>query len=75
MSTKTGILGGTFNPPHNGHLSAAMRARRTLGLDQVLFIPTNIPPHKQLPAGSATTEQPCASATDRILWIRRARLR
>ena len=59
MSTKTGILGGTFNPPHNGHLSAAMRARRTLGLDQVLFIPTNIPPHKQLPAGSATTEQRC----------------
>ena len=59
MSTKTGILGGTFNPPHNGHLSAAMRARSTLGLDQVLFIPTNIPPHKQLPAGSATTEQRC----------------
>lgn len=56
---KTGVMGGTFNPPHNGHLTAAMNARAALGLDRVLFIPTNIPPHKQLPAGSATTAQRC----------------
>lgn len=59
MSIKTGVLGGTFNPPHIGHLSAAEHARQALGLDKVLFIPTNIPPHKVLPACSATTEQRC----------------
>lgn len=56
---KTGVLGGTFNPPHNGHLAAARHVRDALGLDQVLFIPTNLPPHKELPAGSATTAQRC----------------
>ena len=43
---RTGILGGTFNPPHLGHLHAAELAHRALNLDRVLFIPTNIPPHK-----------------------------
>ena len=38
---RTGILGGTFNPPHLGHLHAACLAREALGLDKVLFIPTN----------------------------------
>ena len=56
---RTGILGGTFNPPHLGHLHAAQLAREALGLDRVLFIPTNLPPHKSLPAGSATTAQRC----------------
>ena len=42
---RTGILGGTFNPPHLGHLHAAELAHRALNLDRVLFIPTNIPPH------------------------------
>ena len=46
---RTGILGGTFNPPHLGHLHAAELAHRALNLDRVLFIPTNIPPHKALP--------------------------
>lgn len=56
---KTGVMGGTFNPPHKGHLAAADAARQTLGLERVLFIPTNLPPHKELPEGSATTEQRC----------------
>jgi nicotinate-nucleotide adenylyltransferase len=43
---RIGILGGTFNPPHLGHLVAAQEAHRELGLDQVLFIPAAIPPHK-----------------------------
>ena len=51
---RTGILGGTFNPPHLGHLHAAELAHRALNLDRVLFIPTNIPPHKALPAVSYT---------------------
>ena len=47
---RTGILGGTFNPPHLGHLHAAELAHDALRLDRVLFIPTNLPPHKALPA-------------------------
>jgi nicotinate-nucleotide adenylyltransferase len=43
---RIGILGGTFNPPHLGHLVAAQEAHRELDLDQVLFIPAGMPPHK-----------------------------
>lgn len=56
---QTGIMGGTFNPPHYGHLHAAAHVRDTLSLDKVLFIPTNLPPHKDMPAGSASTKQRC----------------
>ena len=44
---KIGILGGTFNPPHIGHLILAQEVCQKLGLDRVFFIPTNIPPHKE----------------------------
>ncbi len=47
---KLGILGGSFNPIHNCHLSIARAARSRVGLDRVLFIPTGDPPHK--PPGS-----------------------
>jgi nicotinate-nucleotide adenylyltransferase len=43
---RVGILGGTFNPPHLGHLVCAQEAYRQLDLNQVLFIPARIPPHK-----------------------------
>ncbi len=43
---RLGILGGTFNPPHLGHLICAQEAQRELGLDRVLFVPARIPPHK-----------------------------
>jgi nicotinate-nucleotide adenylyltransferase len=43
---RVGILGGTFNPPHLGHLIAAQEAYRELELDQVLLIPAGTPPHK-----------------------------
>jgi nicotinate-nucleotide adenylyltransferase len=43
---RLGILGGTFNPPHLGHLVCAQEAYLQLGLDRVMFIPTGIPPHK-----------------------------
>jgi nicotinate-nucleotide adenylyltransferase len=42
-----GIFGGTFNPPHNGHLIAAEAVREKIGMDKVLFIPSYISPHKQ----------------------------
>ena len=41
-----GILGGTFNPPHLGHLAAARHARRELGLERVLLVPTHTTPYK-----------------------------
>jgi nicotinate-nucleotide adenylyltransferase len=43
---RIGILGGTFNPPHLGHLVAAQEAYRELDLDQVILIPAGVPPHK-----------------------------
>jgi nicotinate-nucleotide adenylyltransferase len=43
---RTGILGGTFNPPHIGHLICAQEAHRELGLDRVLFVVAALPPHK-----------------------------
>jgi nicotinate-nucleotide adenylyltransferase len=45
---KIGILGGTFNPIHNGHLHIAEEVQLRCRLDQVWFIPTCRPPHKQL---------------------------
>lgn len=44
---KIGVLGGTFDPVHNGHISLAAAAKRQFELDQILFIPANIPPHKK----------------------------
>ncbi len=41
-----GLLGGTFDPPHYGHLVLAEEARRRFDLDEVLFVPTRTPPHK-----------------------------
>lgn len=49
---KIGIYGGTFNPPHLGHLEAARTAVRVLGLDKLLLVPAAVPPHKQLPQGT-----------------------
>jgi nicotinate-nucleotide adenylyltransferase len=43
---RVGILGGTFNPPHLGHLVCAQEARDQLALDRVLLMPVNTPPHK-----------------------------
>ena len=44
---RLGILGGTFDPPHNGHLMFADEAIIQLGLDKVLFLLTPNPPHKE----------------------------
>lgn len=43
---KIGIMGGTFDPIHIGHLVAADTVREALGLDEVWFMPSHIPPHK-----------------------------
>jgi nicotinate-nucleotide adenylyltransferase len=41
-----GILGGTFDPIHNGHLAIAEEAREALGLERMVFMPASAPPHK-----------------------------
>ena len=53
---RVGILGGTFDPIHNGHVAAAAAAQRSLGLDAITLIPSRIPPHRHDPVG-ATAEQ------------------
>ena len=53
---KIGIFGGTFNPPHLGHMAAATAAIDTLNLDKLILIPDHTPPHKALP------EHPVSSA-------------
>ncbi|MBQ9330607.1 MAG: nicotinate-nicotinamide nucleotide adenylyltransferase, partial [Oscillibacter sp.] len=54
---KIGIYGGTFNPPHLGHLAAARAVFELLRLDELWLVPAGMPPHKDLPAGSPTPEQ------------------
>jgi len=43
---RLGVLGGTFDPVHYGHLDAAAAARTALGLDDILFMPSHDPPHR-----------------------------
>jgi nicotinate-nucleotide adenylyltransferase len=61
---RIGILGGTFDPPHVGHLWLATLAADAMGLDRVLFMPASQPPHKK-PKGMTR-------ATDRVLMARLA---
>jgi nicotinate-nucleotide adenylyltransferase len=61
---RIGLLGGTFNPVHNGHLAIARQTREALGLDQILFVPSNHPPHK--------SHDSLAPAQDRYAMVRLA---
>ena len=54
---KIGIYGGSFNPPHLGHLAAARAAVNALGLDKLVFVPAGDPPHKRLAEGSPSRSQ------------------
>ena len=60
---KIGIYGGTFDPIHRGHITAAQAAAQQLGLDLLLLIPASIPPHKALPEGGADAAQRMEMAT------------
>jgi nicotinate-nucleotide adenylyltransferase len=61
--TPTGLLGGTFDPPHNAHLRLAIEARESLGLATVRFIPAGAPPLRAAP---------CAASVHRLEMVRRA---
>ena len=54
---RIGIYGGTFNPPHIGHIQAAQQALTSMKLDRILLIPDRIAPHKEIPSGSPTPQQ------------------
>lgn len=60
-SGSIGIMGGTFDPIHLGHLAVAEEAREALGLERILFVPAGQPPHK--PEGAE------ASAADRLAMV------
>ena len=59
---KLGIYGGTFNPPHLGHVTSARLALDALGLDRLLFVPAATPPHKALPPDAPAPESRLAMA-------------
>ncbi len=61
-----GILGGTFNPPHLGHLVMAQEALHQLGLERVVLMPVSAPPHKSAPddPGPAARVELCRLAVD-----------
>lgn len=61
---RVGLIGGTFDPIHAGHLAAARAVHRTLGLDSVRFIPSAQPPHR--------TDSPRASGYHRLEMVRLA---
>jgi nicotinate-nucleotide adenylyltransferase len=64
LTQRLGILGGTFNPIHLGHLAAAEEVRDRLKLDKVMFIPSFLPPHK--------SEEDMPSAVQRQEMVRLA---
>jgi nicotinate-nucleotide adenylyltransferase len=64
VSRRVGVMGGTFDPIHHGHLVAAQEAASVLHLNRVLFIPVWQPPHKP--------DEPAASPEDRLCMVRLA---
>jgi nicotinate-nucleotide adenylyltransferase len=61
---KIGIMGGTFDPIHVGHLIAAEQARENMALDKVWFMPSYHPPHK--------SDKPLASPEQRLYMVEKA---
>ena len=71
LTATTGILGGTFNPPHIGHLVCAQEARFQLGLGRVVLMPVAAPPHKDVVADPGPQErlEMCRLAAEGEDWL------
>lgn len=68
---RLGIMGGTFDPIHNGHLAIARAAMDAMALDRVLFIPDYLPPHKAAgwaPAGDRMAMTLLATMDEPRFW-------
>jgi nicotinate-nucleotide adenylyltransferase len=65
VGAKLGIFGGTFNPPHVGHLICAQEAHTQLGLDVVVFVPVGVAPHREIQSdpGAEVRYTMCEHAT------------
>ena len=57
MMERIGIYGGTYSPPHIGHLRAAEYAIEACKLDKLLLIPTGVSPHKEMSGGASTADR------------------
>ena len=68
---RVGLLGGTFNPPHIGHMLCAQEALTELGLDRVLLLPVHTPPHKPMEAdpGADVRVELCRRAAEGVAGI------
>jgi nicotinate-nucleotide adenylyltransferase len=64
MAELTGVFGGTFDPPHLGHLILAEEARAALNLERVLWVVTGVPPHKP--------DRPISPLEQRLVMVRLA---
>jgi len=64
VSRRVGVMGGTFDPIHHGHLVAAQEAASAIELDRVLLVPVWQPPHK--------VDEPSASPEDRLCMVQAA---
>ena len=65
---RVGILGGSFNPPHNGHVQLASTAADRLELDRVVLVPAGVAPHKTIESdpGSDVRFELCGIAAERL---------
>jgi len=69
---RLGVIGGSFDPPHVGHLVIASEAHARLGLERVLFVPAAAPPHKDLvqrTAASVRLEMTALAVADDIRFV------
>ena len=74
--SRVGVLGGSFNPPHRAHLACAVAARRALGLERVLLVPSAAAPHKvmELDPGAEHRVRMCELLVEGVEGVQVSRL-
>lgn len=68
---RTGIFGGSFNPPHLGHMHLAESVHEALSLDEVLLVPSGISPHRSMAAYASADDrlEMCRLAAEPYAWM------